>query len=224
MSNVREIILDTETTGLNPKNGHRIVEIGALEMVNKILTGNKFHFYINPERNMPEEAYRIHGISEEFLKNKPLFNTIAENFLEFIRGGILVIHNAQFDIKFLNHELSIIKLPSLELAGVVDTLLIAKKAFPGAKVNLDALCKRFNIDNSFRQFHNALKDASLLAKAYVELTGGKQISFEMKNKKTTKQLKKEERGDAVMENTTIIYPTVEEIKKHKNFLEKISNL
>ena len=136
---VREIVLDTETTGLSPRDGHRIVEIGALEMVNKVLTGQKFHFYINPERDMPQEAYRIHGISSEFLKDKPLFKDISDSFLKFIDNSQMVIHNAPFDIKFLNHELSLLNLPSLELANAIDTLVIARRTFPGAKVNLDAL-------------------------------------------------------------------------------------
>ena len=158
--NIREIVLDTETTGLNPQDGHRIVEIGALEMVNKVLTGKKFHFYINPERDMPSEAYRIHGISSEFLKDKPVFKEIAKEFLDFIEDGKLVIHNAPFDIKFLNYELSLVNLPSLELSEAIDTLIIARKNYPGARVNLDALCRRFKIDNSSRDFHGALLDAA----------------------------------------------------------------
>lgn len=220
--NIREVILDTETTGLNPRDGHRIVEIGALEMVNKVLTGNKFHFYINPERSMPEEAYRIHGISEEFLKDKPLFKNIVEEFLEFIKDRKLVIHNAPFDIKFLNHELSIINLPSLELADAIDTLPIARKTFPGAKVNLDALCKRFKIDNSSRQFHGALKDAALLAEVYVELTGGRQTSFEMKSELVESVM--EEKNSTVIGSTAVIHPTESEIKKHNEFLKKLSQI
>lgn len=220
--NIREVILDTETTGLNPRDGHRIVEIGALEMVNKVLTGNKFHFYINPERSMPEEAYRIHGISEEFLKDKPLFKNIVEEFLEFIKDRKLVIHNAPFDIKFLNHELSIINLPSLELADAIDTLPIARKTFPGAKVNLDALCKRFKIDNSSRQFHGALKDAALLAEVYVELTGGRQTSFEMKSELIESVM--EEKNSTVIGSTAVIHPTESEIKKHNEFLKKLSQI
>eukprot|EP00919_Chromeraceae_sp_WS-2016_P044567 GHVR01106370.1.p1 GENE.GHVR01106370.1~~GHVR01106370.1.p1 ORF type:complete len:174 (-),score=21.04 GHVR01106370.1:343-864(-) len=172
--NIREVILDTETTGFSPTLGDRIVEIGALKMVNKVLTGDKFHYYINPERGMPFHAYRAHGISEEFLKDKPLFKDIVEEFLEFIGGSNLVIHNAPFDIRFINHEFSLVSKAPLQLEHAVDTLLLARKTFPGEKATLDALCKRFKVDNSSRQFHGALKDAVLLARVYVQLTGGRQ--------------------------------------------------
>ncbi len=215
----REIILDTETTGLNPLDGHRIVEIGALEMVNKVLTGNKIHWYVNPERNMPEEAYRIHGISAEFLRDKPLFKDVADELLKFIAGAKLVIHNAPFDIKFLNHELSKVNLPTLLLSEAIDTLILARKAFPGARVNLDALCKRYKIDNSSRQFHGALKDAELLAKVYIELTGGRQVSFTMM-----------QGGDIINQSTTsiseaignkiTIKPSDEEMMLHNEFIKK----
>lgn len=217
--NAREIVLDTETTGLNPYEGHRIVEIGALEMVNKVLTGNKFHFYINPQRDMPSEAYRVHGISTDFLKDKPVFQEVADEFLEFIKDGKLVIHNSPFDIKFLNYELSLLNLPSLELSEAIDTLTIARKNYPGARVNLDALCKRFKIDNSSREFHGALLDAALLAEVYVELTGGRQASFVMNSTKSN-----ELQGNSVdvkaEGNKLVIYPTEEEILKHQEFIEK----
>lgn len=219
---VREIVLDTETTGLSPRDGHRIVEIGALEMKNKVLTGNKFHFYINPERDMPQEAYRIHGISADFLKDKPLFKEIADTFLRFIDNSQMVIHNAPFDIKFLNHELSLLNLPLLELTNAIDTLIIARKVFPGAKVNLDALCRRFKVDNSSRQYHGALKDAELLAEVYVELTGGRQTSFMIKNESTNSKYDKNLAFD-VSGNKIIIKPTKEEQILHKEFLHKIFN-
>jgi len=219
---VREVVLDTETTGLSPRDGHRIVEIGALEMINKVLTGEKFHFYINPERDMPQEAYRIHGISSEFLKDKPLFKDIADSFLKFIDNSQMVIHNAPFDIKFLNHELSLLNLPSLELTNTIDTLVIARRTFPGAKVNLDALCKKFKVDNSSRQYHGALKDAELLAEVYVELTGGRQTSFVIKNEavmfNSDKNLSIEALG-----NKIVIRPTQEEQIFHKEFVQKIFN-
>lgn len=217
--NIREIILDTETTGLNPVDGHRIVEIGALEMVNRNLTGKKFHHYINPERAMPDDAYRIHGISEEFLKDKPLFKDIVQEFLEFIGESKLVIHNAAFDIKFLNHEFSLVNKPSLELSDAIDTLLLARKTFPGARATLDALCKRFKVDNSSRQFHGALKDAVLLAEVYVELTGGRQSSFSMQADTSEKNLISELSSTA-MGNKLVIYPTSEEKKHHKEFLKR----
>ena len=219
---IREIVLDTETTGLSPRDGHRIVEIGALEMENKVLTGNKFHFYINPERDMPQEAYRIHGISGDFLKDKPLFKDIADTFLKFIDNSQMVIHNAPFDIKFLNHELSLLNLPSLEVENAIDTLIIARKAFPGAKVNLDALCRRFKVDNSSRQYHGALKDAELLAEVYVELTGGRQTSFVIKNESKGFNSDKDLSVDT-LGNKIVIRPTKEEQIFHKEFLQKIFN-
>jgi DNA polymerase-3 subunit epsilon len=217
--NIREIILDTETTGLSPKDGHRIVEIGALEMVNKVLTGKQFHYYINPQRSMPNEAYRVHGISEEFLKDKPLFQDVVEDFLEFINEGSLVIHNAPFDIKFLNHELSLVNKAPLELLNAIDTLPMARKKFPGARASLDALCKRFKVDNSARQLHGALKDAELLAGVYVELTGGRQTSFSLQG------IAVEENMEGLLINVAVgnklvIHPTNEEKKLHGVFLKK----
>lgn len=219
---IREIILDTETTGLSPKGGHRIVEVGAMEMVNKVLTGKKFHYYVNPQRDMPNEAYRVHGISSEFLQDKPLFSEIADEFMDFIEGGKLVIHNAPFDIKFLNHELSLVNKPSLELSDAIDTLIIARKTFPGAKVNLDALCRRFKVDNSSREYHGALKDAVLLAEVYVELTGGRQVSFSM-SEKNNNSTTENAVTTAATGNKIIIQATDEEKTKHKEFLDKICN-
>lgn len=225
MPQLREVILDTETTGLDPKSGHRIVEIGAIEMVNKVLTGKHFHFYINPQRDMPTEAYRIHGISGEFLKDKPLFAEIAEEFLAFISNSQLVIHNATFDIKFINYELSLLKRPNtdfLELASTIDTLALARKMFPGMKANLDSLCKRYKIDNSSRKLHGTLKDAALLAEVYVELTGGRQISFNINSKKVQNTDELLVRTTMANKNNTIVVkPTKEELQKHKEFLSKI---
>ena len=173
----REIILDTETTGLDPKSGHRIIEIGALEMYNKVLTGNEFQTYINPQRDVPMEAYRIHGIGTDYLKDFPLFEEIAQSFLDFIGDSKLVIHNAPFDIKFLNYELSRANHKTIDMQNVIDTLPMARRKFPGAKANLDALCKRFKIDNTSRIKHGAIMDCELLSEVYVELTGGRQGSF-----------------------------------------------
>ncbi len=181
---MREICLDTETTGLDPKNGDRVVEIACVEIINKVRTGKFFHTYINPRRDMPDEAFRIHGISTEFLKDKPIFEYIAADFLEFIKDAKIVIHNAAFDLKFLNHELSILGLESLNKDNVIDSLLIARKKFPGSPNSLDALCKRFNVDLSKREKHGALLDTELLVDVYVELMGGAQggLSFlEQKN-------------------------------------------
>ncbi|KAJ6644947.1 UDP-N-acetylglucosamine--N-acetylmuramyl-(pentapeptide) pyrophosphoryl-undecaprenol N-acetylglucosamine transferase [Pseudolycoriella hygida] len=219
----KEIILDTETTGLEPRDGHRIVEIGAIEMVNKVLTGKHFHFYINPERDMPTEAYRIHGISGEFLKNKPRFKEIADDFLAFIKYSKLVIHNAAFDIKFLNYELSLLNIPTvefLELSNTIDTLALARKMFPGSRVSLDALCKRYKIDNSARKLHGALKDAALLAEVYVELTGGRQVSFAINNNKPIEEVVVKT-FTTRQKNILVIKPTKEELQKHRDFLKKI---
>lgn len=220
---MREIILDTETTGLDPLTGHRLIEIGALEMKNRVLTGAKFHYYINPEREVSTEAYRIHGISSEFLKNKPLFVDIAAEFLDFIGDSKLVIHNAQFDIKFINHELSLLSRPSIDLESAVDTLMMARKMFPGMKNSLDSLCKRFNVDNSSRKFHGALKDAGLLAAVYVELTGGRQGRFNMLSATKTQQTARISGINiSTKRELKVIAPTKEELKRHNEFLEKLT--
>jgi DNA polymerase-3 subunit epsilon len=174
---MREIALDTETTGLDPASGHRVVEIGCVEMVGHIRTGNHFHTYLNPERDMPPEAERIHGLSSTYLKDKPTFKVVARAFLEFIGDAPLVIHNASFDLKFLNAELNALDLPLIDFARATDTVLIARKMFPGSPANLDALCKRFSIDTSARTKHGALLDAELLADVYLELKGGRQSSL-----------------------------------------------
>ena len=222
---MREIILDTETTGLDPKDGHKVIEIGGVEMINKVLTGNKFHYYVNPERDVPQDAYRIHGISSEFLQDKPLFRDIAHEFINFINNAKLVIHNAQFDIKFLNYELTLLNLPSIDLAQVIDTLIIAKRAFPGARVNLDALCKRFKVDNTNRQFHGALKDAYLLSEVYVELSGGRQVSFSLREIEENIIIKEEQAIKYTGKgNRIIITPTDNELKEHNAFVSKFINL
>ncbi|MFZ2467879.1 MAG: DNA polymerase III subunit epsilon, partial [Parvibaculum sedimenti] len=171
---MRQIVLDTETTGLSPDEGHRLVEVGCLEVFNHVPTGNVFHRYMNPERDMPEGAFRVHGLSAEFLRDKPKFAEVVDEFLEFIGDAELVIHNAGFDMTFLNAELKWVGRPPLAAARAVDTLMIARKRFPGAQNSLDALCRRFNIDNSGRVKHGALLDAELLAEVYLELMGGRQ--------------------------------------------------
>ncbi|MDD9877699.1 MAG: DNA polymerase III subunit epsilon [Magnetovibrio sp.] len=176
---MREIVLDTETTGLSPKSGHRVVEIGCVEMVNQIATGETFHCYLNPERDMPDEAFQVHGLSEEFLSRHGVFADIADAFLEFVGDARLVIHNAEFDMGFLNAELERLGRPALAMDRAVDTVRLARKKLPGAPANLDALCKRFQIDNSDRDLHGALKDARLLADVYLELTGGRQRGFNL---------------------------------------------
>lgn len=171
---MREIILDTETTGLDPSRGDRIVEIGCLELVNRLPSGETFHVYINPERTMSPEAEAVHGISDAFLADKPKFADVVEGFLEFVGSDPLVIHNAAFDMKFLNAELGHVGRAPLETNPVIDTLAMARKRFPGAPASLDALCRRFGVDNSGRLHHGALLDSELLADVYLELSGGRQ--------------------------------------------------
>lgn len=174
---MREIIFDTETTGLNPREGHRLVEIGCIEMVNRFPTGRVFHQYINPERDMPFEAFEIHGLSTEFLKDKPLFPAIADELWAFLDGAQLVAHNAGFDMGFINAEFERVKKPAISLERVVDTVQLARRKFPGAKASLDALCERFGISNAHRVKHGALLDAEILAEVYSELLGGKQAAL-----------------------------------------------
>ena len=172
---MREIVLDTETTGLKPSQGHKLVEIGAIELVNQTATGEVYHQYINPEMAMPYEAFKVHGISDEFLADKPKFIDIADEFLQFVGSAKLVIHNAKFDMGFINHELKAINKEPLPFDddSVIDTLLMARKKFPGMRANLDALCQRYNINNKHRKKHGALLDAELLMEVYIELTGGR---------------------------------------------------
>ncbi len=170
----REIVLDTETTGLDPNSGHRIVEIGCVELSNGVRTGKFFHCYLNPERDVPDEAYRVHGLSTQFLSDKPIFSQKVDDFLEFIADSPLVIHNAAFDMKFVNWELVNLGFAAITMERAVDTVLIARKKFPGSPASLDALCKRFNIDLSGRTKHGALLDAELLAEVYLDLMGGRQ--------------------------------------------------
>jgi len=171
---MREIVLDTETTGMDPATGDRLVEIGCVELYNMVPTGRVHHVYLNPEREVPAEAEAVHGLSTKFLRDKPLFTEVYTEFLDFIGDARLVIHNAEFDIKFLNHELSKVGHGGFKLKDVVDTLKIAREKFPGSPANLDALCRRFEVDNSGREFHGALLDSQLLAEVYLELLGGRQ--------------------------------------------------
>jgi len=171
---MREIVLDTETTGLTPREGHRIVEIGAVELVNHVPTGHTYHQYINPERDMPAEAFNVHGLSEQFLRKHPVFSEIAATFIEFVADGILVIHNAPFDMGFINHELKTLKYEIIPEEQVLDTLALSRKKHPMGPNSLDALCRRYSVDNSNRTKHGALLDAELLASVYLELIGGRQ--------------------------------------------------
>ena len=176
---MREIVFDTETTGLDPAQGHRIVEIGAVEISNLIPTGRVFHVYLNPERDMPEEAFRVHGLSTEFLLQHKRFAEIAAEFIEFIEDSPLVAHNAEFDTRFLNAELALLDLPALAGSRIVDTLAMARRLNPGSPASLDALCQRYGIDSSRREKHGALLDAGLLAEVYAELCGGRQAALSL---------------------------------------------
>lgn len=173
---MRQIVLDTETTGIDPKEGHRIIEIGCVELVNRRLTGNHFHVYINPQREIEQEAIEVHGITNEFLADKPVFASVAQEFIEFIRGAELVIHNAPFDVGFMDHEFALNvaskNIVTRDICRVRDTLTLAREMHPGQKNNLDALCKRYGIDNSHRTLHGALLDAEILADVYLMMTGG----------------------------------------------------
>lgn len=171
---MREIVLDTETTGFEPSEGDRIVEIGAVELFNHVATGKTYHQYINPMRSMPNEAFEVHGLGDEFLRDKPVFADIAQAFVDFVGDARLVIHNAAFDMKFLNAELGWVNRPLLPMDQALDTLAIARKKFPGSPASLDALCRRFGIDNSSRTLHGALLDSEILAEVYLELIGGRQ--------------------------------------------------
>ncbi|QOL82036.1 DNA polymerase III subunit epsilon [Pseudooceanicola spongiae] len=183
---MREIVLDTETTGFEPDQGDRLVEIGAVELLNHMPTGETFHVYINPKRNMPDDAFRVHGLSEEFLSDKPVFADVAQDFLDFIGDSRLVIHNASFDMKFLNAELGWLGKPKIPISQALDTLAIARKRFPGSPASLDALCRRFGINNSARTLHGALLDSEILAEVYLELVGGRQPDLVLAPKQESK--------------------------------------
>ena len=225
---MREIALDTETTGLSPDDGHRMVEIGCVEMINHMSTGNVFHVYINPQRSMPKEAQEVHGLSEDFLKDKPVFKDVAEDFLNFIREDTLVIHNAEFDMKFINAELKMVGKEQLPMERSVDTVKMARKRFPGSPANLDALCRRFDIDLSRRTLHGALLDAELLADVYLELMGGRQSSLlgaEPEKKKSSGHSHKQEESLVTFDMGLLAgraFPASEqELAAHKEFVSKM---
>ena len=213
---MKEIILDTETTGISVKEGHRIVEIGCIELDNLIPTKNKFHCYLNPERKVSEKAFEVHGYSDDFLSKQKKFKEIVEEFLNFIDGKKLVIHNAEFDIAHLNHELKLLGKDELK-NEVTDTLTLARDKFPGSSISLDALCKRYRIDNSKRVQHTALIDCDLLAKVYINLIDQKEPTLDFK--KIDEKLEISEKKN-ILYFKKIIKPTTEELKKHKEFLKK----
>ena len=213
---MKEIVLDTETTGISVKEGHRIVEIGCIELENLIPTKNSFHYYLNPERKVSEQAYKIHGYSDEFLSKQKKFRDISEDFLNFIKDKRLIIHNAEFDIEHLNNELS--KIGKNKLTNeVVDTLSLARDKFPGSQVSLDALCKRFRIDNSKRVTHTALVDCSLLSKVYINLIDQKEPTLDFKNKDEQPNL---DVNNELFYYKKIVKPDSNEIEKHKEYLGK----
>tara|TARA_A100001015_G_scaffold321466_1_gene452361 strand:+ start:2660 stop:3388 length:729 start_codon:yes stop_codon:yes gene_type:complete len=234
---VREIVFDTETTGLSPDEGHRLVELGCVELINKIRTGKTYHVYINPQRDMPYEAFKVHGLNDEFLSDKPIFSEVANDFISFLDlenqkyQTKLIIHNAAFDMKFTNFELNKVKIPSISNNYVIDTLKIAREKFPGQKNNLDALCNRFDISLASREKHGALLDAELLAEVYIELCGGKQSSllFDVESKEEVKEVNKNAiNKKAVFSDKKYIEPrnyelSQQELKAHEEFLKENIN-
>ncbi|MGI9418200.1 MAG: DNA polymerase III subunit epsilon [Geminicoccaceae bacterium] len=226
---MREIVLDTETTGLDPNDGHRVVEIGGVELINHIPTGRSYQEYINPERDMPAEAEKIHGISEAFLADKPVFAAIAEGFLEFLeRDGqdepspaVLVIHNAAFDMKFLNSELTRLGHAAIGNERVIDSLLLARQRFPGAPANLDALCRRYDVDTSARTKHGALLDSELLAEVYLGLIGGRQPGLDLAVDRGSR--KAAVTGERVARPPRPHAPTAAELEAHEAFLKQIKD-
>ena len=217
---MREVVLDTETTGLNPSIGDRIVEIGCVELVNHVATGKSFHQYVNPQRPMPDEAFRVHGLSDEFLADQPVMSDVMADFIEFIGDAPLIIHNADFDMRFINAELNLLGQPQLQMGRAVDTVRLAREKFPGAPASLDALCKRFGIDNSSRSLHGALLDAQLLAEVYLELIGGRQPDFGLAADKGVTPVAAR---DAVRREPRPHAVSDEELAAHKAFVEKLKN-
>jgi len=213
---MKEVVLDTETTGLEVKDGHRIVEIGCIELENQFPTSKKFHYYLNPERKVSEKAFEVHGYTDEFLATQKKFSEICDEFLNFIENKKLIIHNAGFDLSHLNNELSLIGKKKIDKKNIIDTLELARDKFPGSPANLDALCKRFRVDNSRRTKHTALIDCELLSKVYINLIDQKEPTLDFK-------LAEKEKTDISLDNylycKKIIYPTKEEINNHKQYLK-----
>jgi len=223
---VRQIVLDTETTGLEPSQGHRIIEIGCVELINRRLTGNHFHQYLQPDRDIDAAAVEVHGITTEFLADKPRFGEIAEEFMEFIRGAELIIHNAPFDVGFINHELQLLGKgygPLVEYCTVLDTLEYARRMHPGQRNNLDALCKRYDIDNSQRELHGALLDAEILADVYLAMTGGQvTLSLEGNREGGGASAGEVQRLDPDRPRLRVITATAEEASEHTRYLDVIA--
>jgi len=229
---MRQIILDTETTGLEPRLGHRIIEIGCVEVIDRRVTGNRYHQYINPERDIDEGAEEVHGISTAFLADKPVFADVADDFLSFIRGAELVIHNAPFDVGFIDYELTLLNQQQNHVANictVLDTLVLARKMHPGQKNNLDALCKRYDIDNSQRDLHGALLDAEILAETYIAMTGGQTTlslggySGTSDGSNTAESINNPRRVDVEPGKLRVIYASDEELDFHNSRLNGIND-
>ena len=214
---MKEIVLDTETTGLSVRDGHRIVEIGCIELDNLVPTKNIFHVYLNPERKVSEKAFEVHGYTDEFLSTKQKFVEIAKDFLSFIEGKKIIIHNAEFDIGHLNNELSLIGLQKISNSNVIDTLELARNKFPGSGISLDALCKRFRIDNSKREKHTALIDCDLLSKVYINLIDQREPTLNLVDNNEVKETTNEGKLDYYKK---IILPTKEELSNHNEFLKR----
>lgn len=219
---MREIVLDTETTGLDPKSGHRVVEVACLELVNYVPTGRTFHKYCNPERDMPEEAFNVHGLSISFLEKHPVFNVIVDEFVSFVGDAQLIIHNADFDMRFLNAELARSNRALLPSERATCTMIMARKRYPGAQASLDALCKRFSVDNSHRTKHGALLDAELLAEVYLELMGGRQSGLALATQATAAEMAAAV-GDRVRREPRVYAPSEEELVAHAAMLTKLKN-
>ena len=213
---MNEVVLDTETTGISVKEGHRVVEIGCIELDNLIYTKNKFHCYLNPERKVSEKAFQIHGYTDVFLSKQKKFREIVEEFLKFIKGKRLIIHNSEFDLAHLNNELKILGMNKID-NEIIDTLTLARDKFPGSSISLDALCRRFRIDNSKRVHHTALIDCDLLSKVYINLIDQKEPTLDFQKKEDSSQTSNDKN---VLYFKKIIKPTQEEIQKHKIFLKK----
>ena len=211
-----EVVLDTETTGLKVKDGHRIVEIGCIELENQIPTTKKFHCYLNPERKVSEKAFEIHGYSDDFLKSQKKFKDVCDDFLNFIKEKKLIMHNAEFDMAHLNNELSLSGKYKIDKKNIIDTLDLARDKFPGSQINLDALCKRFHIDNSRRDKHTALLDCELLSKVYINLIDQKEPTLDFKS---LEKVKVDIDTNNLLYCKKIIYPTKEETKNHKEYLK-----
>ncbi|MBD1137276.1 DNA polymerase III subunit epsilon [Pelagibacterales bacterium SAG-MED43] len=213
---MKEIVLDTETTGISVKEGHRIVEIGCIELDNLVPTKNKFHCYLNPERKVSEKAFKVHGYADDFLSKQKKFSHVVEEFLKFINGKKLIIHNAEFDLSHLNHELEILGKDKIN-NEIIDTLVLARDKFPGSSISLDALCKRYRIDNSKRTQHTALIDCDLLSKVYINLIDQKEPTLDFKNSDDKIQVSKIEK---ILYFKKVVKVSSEELKKHKDFLKK----